>query len=55
MTQRGEKSYPYQDLKSDPSVLQSIASSYTNCIILALVPYEIVVTQASLKKKSRDS
>jgi hypothetical protein len=32
---RGENSWPYWDLNSKPSVIQPIASHYTNCAILA--------------------
>jgi hypothetical protein len=35
MTQRGEKSCPYQEWNSDPSVIQPIASHYTDCAIPA--------------------
>jgi hypothetical protein len=35
MTSRGEKSCPYQDSTSDPSVIQPVASHYTDCPIRA--------------------
>jgi hypothetical protein len=33
MMRRGEKSYPYQDSKTNPSAVQPIASRYTDCAI----------------------
>jgi hypothetical protein len=32
----GKTSWPYQDLKSDPSTVLSIASRYTDCCIPVL-------------------
>jgi hypothetical protein len=53
MMWRGENSCPYQDLNSDPSAAQPIASCYTNCTTLA--PRSKVVVSIKVNKISEEN